>query len=174
MSGDLSLDLMALFRAFNEVAAVLLPLFSAAGVLMGLYLIASAAVLMVKGDRSSGADMVPIGKIAIRSLIGAMFLQFAVSVDWALEMTGGVGSGARSYLMSAAPASGTGSAFWAALVGAGMLWVAVVGVAGIFKGLLLWSKAGDGDQVGAGGQQDYGWRGLWHVLGGAVCVNIGS
>lgn len=70
--------------------------------------------------------------------------------------------------------AGAGGSFWTLLMNTCLVWVATIGCIGMFRGFLLWNKAGAGDSAMGQSSGDYFWRGLWHIIGGAIAINIGT
>jgi len=166
----MKIDLVAIFGYLNDFAAVLIPLFSVFGVLAGLVLFGSAAKALVWNRRGGMQEEVPLASVGVQMFIGACLFQFGTSIDWTRSgMLGGAGSGTRAAMALVTPGS---SSTWNLLLDTSFLWLAAIGVAGMFRGFLLWNKAGSGDNQGGSG--DFFWRGLWHILGGAICINIGT
>lgn len=169
----MKIDLEQLFGYLNTFAAVLLPLFSLFGVIAGLILFWQAGKSLVWGHKGGGGsheEGPQLGSIGLKMLIGAILMQFANSVEMtSTGLLAGTGSGTRETLALVVT---TTSPTWELILKTSFLWLAVIGVAGIFKGFLLWAKAANGDSQGGGG--DPFWAGLWHILGGAIMVNIGT
>lgn len=159
-------DITALLAGLNAIAAAMLPLLGAVAALMGLFFIGKAVFGLFPSDRN--ADIRP-GLLVMQALVGAMLLRASGTVQWAREIVGGTGSGLRSYLTISGPAS---SGILQQIVSVGMLWVAVIGFLGVIRGLALWREAAMGDARSSG--KDPFWAGLWHILGGAIAVNIGT
>lgn len=109
------------------------------------------------------------GGIGGRLLMASCLVTLANKLDSIIATTGGTESlrTALSYAKGTAGGGGGPLEFvWAAV----SAWVIFVGTAGFMRGFLLFDKASQG-------QQDSGdafWRGLWHVVGGAICVNVFS
>jgi hypothetical protein len=161
-------DPSGMFAELHDVAGALIDLMGVLGLLIGAILMASAGRLLVKGDARTGEpNLMGAG---VRSLIGAMLMQFAHVVSMLQEETAGVGSGVRTAMMDSVPAA-AGNGLWGLALNAIFMWVACIGGFAIMRGLMLWNKHGSGDSQGGGG--DAFWGGFWHVLAGAVCMNMG-
>lgn len=164
----MNIDIAAVFAYLNDFAKAILPLFSVFGVIAGLYLLGTAAKKLMEDGRSGSGEGPNFSAIFARILIGGVMLQFSLSIDWTKAgMLGGVGSGARS---SMALVVNNTSPTWNAILDASFLWLAVIGVAGMFRGFLKFNKAASGE--GQQGGDDF-WSGLWHIIGGAILINIG-
>lgn len=165
---------MDITAALTSMAALQGPLrtaLSAIAVLAGIFLFATAGRALIKGGR--GQDEGPnLPAIGISMFVGAALVQFSRSItDTSSGLLAGAGSEVRT-MMTSAIGAGTGGPFWTLLMSTCLVWIATIGAVGMFRGFLLWNKAGSGDSQG--GQGDYFWRGLWHIIGGAICINIGS
>lgn len=166
----MNIDVAAVFGALNSLATVVIPLFALLGVLTGVVMIGQAGKLLVWGRPGGGSESPPLGAVAVKLLIAACLMQLGTSIDWTRNgLMAGAGSGTRDAmtLVTATPAP-----IWTLIVSTGLLWLAAIGVAGVYRGFLLFAKAGSGDSQGGQGG-DFFWRGLWHILGGAICINIG-
>lgn len=166
----MNVDVGAIFGYLAEMAGAIIPLFSIFGVLAGLVIIGKAIGMLIdhQGQSVAGGDSPPLGVIGLKVFIGAALLQFSTSVDWNRDLLGGVGSGLRETMAFAVPSS---TPIWSMVLSSCMLFLVAVGLAGSFKGFILWNKAASGDRSGGGG--DLFWAGLWHLVGGAICINIG-
>ena len=109
------------------------------------------------------------GSIVSQLIVASCLVTLANKLDNMIATTGGTEQlrTALSYAQGTAGGGGGPLGFvWAAV----SAWVVLVGTAGFMRGFLLFNKASQG-------QQDSGdafWRGLWHVVGGAICVNVFS
>ena len=143
---------------------------SAISALTGLILFAVAGRMLVKTNR--GDEGPNLGAVGISLFVGAALLQIARSIeDTRTGLLAGAGAEVRTMMSTAIPA-GSGGPFWTLLLSTCLIWIATIGAIGMFRGFLLWNKAGSGEQQGGAG--DYFWRGLWHIVGGAICINIGA
>ena len=125
--------------------------------------------LLAFGDPNRGRDEVPFGAVATNLFIGAALITFARSVSNTQELLGGAGTGVRGAVAYVAPAAG--GSIWTRALAAAFMWVSAVGACAVFKGLLLWHELGGGGNRGGGG--DLFWKGLWHILGGGLAINMG-
>ena len=165
------MDIAAMLTSLSGFGVQLRTVLSAISVLTGLVLFAVAARMMLKGGR--GPDEGPnLPAIGTSMFIGAALIQIARSIeDTRNGLLAGTGSEVRAAMTGVMPA-GAGGGIWGLLMSTCLIWIATIGAVGMFRGFLLWNKAGSGDQQGGAG--DYFWRGAWHVIGGAICINIGS
>lgn len=162
-------------QAFIAFAQEVLPLLAVAGALVGLYLIGSAGFEMWAAGadgrsmrRSSEAPVMQV--VAVKSVIGALLLTFGRTVDMTRELTGGAGAGMRQSLAYAVTSS-SASGFWGLVLQAAFLWLAVIGTIAVFRGFLLWVRAGSGE---GGKGSDLQWAGFWHIVAGGIAINLGT
>lgn len=165
------MDLTELLNNVQAMGVQLRTVLTAIAGLSGLILFAIAGRALVKPGR--GHDDGPnLPAIAVNLFIGASLLQIARSIDDTRNgLLAGTGREVREMMAYALPA-GTGGNMWTLLMSTCLVWIATIGAIGMFRGFLLWNKAGSGEAQGGSG--DYFWRGLWHIIGGAICINIGS
>jgi hypothetical protein len=166
-------EIQEIIAQVTALARVIIPLFAVLGVLSGLAIIASAARMLLVGGSGrfgSGQEDPSLMAVAIKLFIGACLIQFSTSIGWTRDVLAGAGTEVREAMAYVVPAGGNG--VWTQVLAACLLWVATIGVAAMYRGFLLWNKAGSGENQGGDG--DYFMRGLWHILAGGVCINIGT
>lgn len=136
-----------------------------AGVVLGL----SAIVGVInKGKRGHSGQDKSWMAIAGRLLIASCLVTLGQKLQVIIETNGSVEpiKQALAYAQgSAGGGDGGALSFIWAVVSA---WVVFLGTAGFMRGFLLLDKASQGGQDSG----DLMWRGLWHIVGGALCVNI--
>jgi len=147
-------------------------LLTAASVIAGLWLIfAAISALFKKSSDSRGASQeMSYGGIAGRFLVGGLMLRFGATVEDLSVLITGAGIQDIGGVMAYAPMP-QGAGPWQQVIEVCLLWVVMLGWAGAFRGLLLWNKAASGGGSG-GSAGDLMWQGLWHLVGGALCVNM--
>ena len=160
-------DIVGLIQTANAFARAVLPLLGALSAVMGLYMMGRAIRTMFKTDREEGA--VNWASIGGQAVVAAMLLRLGGTADWARELIGDTGTGFRDYLQMGAGGANDGMVL-KQIVAVGLLWVAVIGFVGIVRGLHLWGEASAGNSQA--GKSAF-WGGLWHILGGAVAINVG-
>ena len=149
-------------------------LLPALAMLVGLLFIFSA----LRGVASKGSDTRSMQGRADQSwagiggqlLVGGLLLRFGATIeDVSVLLTG---AGVQDYrgVMAYAPMP-QGAGPWLQVIEVCLLWVHMLGYAGAFRGLLLWKKAADGGHSGGQGGDLFN-QGLWHLIGGALCVNM--
>lgn len=145
-------------------------LLTALAVVTGLYLVFSAVVSIYKKSSDVRDQESSYGAIALRLLIGGMLLRFGATVeDVSLLITGTQIEDYRGVLAYAPLPEGAG--LWRQVMEVVLLWVVMLGWAGAYRGLLLWAKATNGGGSGGNGG-DLFWQGIWHLIGGALAVNL--
>lgn len=137
----------------------------AIGILLGLM---AALDIVGKGREGSYGSEKGWGAIGFRLLAASCLVTLAQKMDMVSATNGDV-SGMRDVLAYARGATtGNGSAIAAIVWPAISTWVVLLGTAGFMRGFLLFDKASQGGQDSG----DTAWRGLWHVVGGALAVNL--
>lgn len=165
------IDLQALADMAKQFAQEGTTFIYAAAMLTGLFFGILALKNIVDKGRTGGGygQEKSWGAIAGRLVIASCFVTLASKLDSMIATTGNT-EPLRQALAYAQGTSGAGSGPLAFVWAAISAWVVFVGTAGFMRGFLLFDKASQG-------QQDSGdafWRGLWHIVGGAICVNVFS
>lgn len=165
----MGIDLQSFFGVLQTFAAegtgfvYLAALFI--GILFGLMALVD---LINKGKTGGYGQEKSWGAILFRLMIASCFVTLASKLDMIIATNGDSQplKQALAYAQGSA-GGGTGGALsfvWAAI----STWVVFLGTAGFFRGFLLFDKASQGGQDSG----DNAWRGLWHIIGGALCVNV--
>lgn len=165
-----NIDPSALFSSMHAAANAVISLFGMLGVVAGVALLMKVAKHLTKGDSRTGE--VNWASVGTSTLVATLMFQFATSVNWMMDLTAGTGTGVREAMAYTPGGQGGGGSFWSLVMAAVMAWLACIGVMGIYRGFLLFNKAGSGDSQGGGG--DPFWAAVWHCLGGAILINIGT
>lgn len=166
------MDLDSFLAWTNRFSAGFLNLlFTTIAVVVGVWCVASACRKIV-AEASGLRQGQPLAMPVLIDLFVAMcMLQLAnFSNDLSTMLTGGdvqQPANALSYL----PATISNSSFWRKVALAVVSWMAMIGGAAIFRGLLLWKQMAEGHWAQSG---DYGWRGFLHIIGGAILLNVGG
>jgi len=168
-------NIQALLDGATNFAQAFIPfLVTAVAVIVGMFLIYSSILaIAVKGNTGrsmGGAQEVGWGSIALRLLIGGAMLRFGLTMqDLSMMLTGTNVQDYRGVLAYAPLPAQAG--MWIQVLEVCLLWVVMIGWAAAFRGLLLWSKATNGGG-GGGSAGDLFWQGTWHLIGGALAVNL--
>lgn len=151
----------------GTVATALWRLLWVAGALVGLMFGASALMRMVRASRLPGQSPVTVGDILPLIIIGALLINLSkfINLTWNSIGSGTVTFGAVAY--SGAADFGQ----FAAAINAVLTLASVAGGFFFFKGLLLLKKATMEGQS-SHGADDYVWRSITHMVGGAMLVQI--
>ena len=168
VSGDVALVVQGL----AELMFPIQDLITAAAFILGL--VFSAQVItgfMALSNRHHGGMMMSHqqkspGALLTTMLIAATLLNFSFTVSGVIE--GLTGQQFDYSMLAAVPSHDFGTPQANALLNCIAIIIMTIGVISIFKGLLLFKKAGDG--VGGGG--DLIAKGTTHILGGAVATNF--
>lgn len=139
------------------------------GAILGIWFVFSGLLWVVqKGSPRGGpgADKT-WGQILMRFFWATCTLTLARMMESFHEANGSV-DGARTVLAYFQTSSD--SAALSAIYGALALWCVFIGTIGFCRGFVLFDKASQGGHDSG----DNFWRGLWHVVGGALTVQIFS
>lgn len=164
-------DPTAALNALSAVAVAMGPLLTVVSGLMGTFLIIRAGFLMVNGREGRGVhDDVPVGQVLTYALIGGCLVQFARTLANTRELLAGAGSEMRN-VMAYVVGQAAPSPLYTAALQAAFLWVGVLGIIAVLRGFYIWRGLASGNNASA--QNDPFFSGLWHILGGGICVNVG-
>lgn len=163
MSG--SLDPSAILSEFHAVSQAAYPVLTALGYAVGMYFLVSAGREMF--SPTDARDSVDKQKVVADLAFGSIFVQIGRIIAEARSLMddGGQVRAALAYVM---PQSGTG--FFGLVLTVVMAWVALIGAIGVFRGFLLWRDMASG--ASRQGGTDLFWRGLWHIIGGGIAMNL--
>lgn len=165
------IDLQPFFDALKQFASEGTTFIYLLALCLGFVFGLMALIDMVaKGKGSGYGQEKSWSSILFRLLIASCLVTLASKLDMILATNGDM-TGAKQALAYAQGSAAGGSAgalsfVWAAI----STWVVFMGTAGFMRGLLLFDKASQGGQDSG----DTTWRGVWHVIGGALCVNLFS
>jgi hypothetical protein len=140
--------------------------------LSGIVLAIMALNDLVKKGKTGGygGNEKGFGAIGFRLLMSSCLVTLANKLDMIISTNGSTEpiKQALAYAQGTAGGAGGGGLtfVWAAI----SAWVVFLGTVGFFRGFLLFDEASQGGQNSG----DAFWRGLWHVIGGAICVNVFS
>ena len=141
------------------------------GVLAGMiciYLALRMCVAQAQGQRE-GRPL--FGPVVAHVLLGYFFLRLAGFSTDVIQLLMGSAPQTPASALSYLPAQVSQSSFWSRVALAIVSWVAMFGAIAIFRGLLLWREMSTGSPNQPG---DLMWRGLWHIVFGAIALNIGG
>ena len=136
-----------------------------AGMILGL---TGLMDIVKKGKAGGYGQEKGWGAIAGRLVIASCLVTLAQKLDLIIATNGSVEpiKQALAYAQGSAGGGGGGplSIVWAVI----STWIVFLGTAGFMRGFLLLDKASQGGQDSG----DNLWRALWHIVGGALCINI--
>lgn len=142
--------------------------FAAGVALMGSTFVQVANAQRGQGPLSDAEGNPKIGPFLMRTILAALMIGLPFFGDATIVALFGQ-KVSKDRALSYAPVQQMQSEQWTLAWSVVIVWVVLIGVIGVFRGLLLWNTATT-DQQGGG---DLFWRGLWHIVGGAAAVNIG-
>lgn len=136
---------------------------------VGIWFIASGVFWVVqKGKHGGSHDEKSWGTILMRFFWASCLITLGNLMDL-FQSTNGNVDGARQVLAYMASQS-KNSAQFGAIYQALSIWCVFIGTIGFFRGFILFDKASQGGHDSG----DAFWRGLWHVVFGALAVQIFS
>lgn len=154
-------------RAFVDAAV---PALKILAVLAGLILFAQCGKMMFNQHDGAGRGEDRVAsKVALKMLIGALLMQLSTTMEWTVDLM--FGAKATSVSSVVAYEGGGDGNFWNNVLQVCLLWVTLLGWVAAFRGLMAWNSASAGGYSG-GNSGDLFWKGLWHLIGGALAVNI--
>lgn len=161
-------DFAAFLNNFAALGKALVPLVYWGALLIGLVFAGSAlnkiAQMGKDGPSSQQATWAGVGG---NLLVTAGCTMLNAWVESLSKEFGGFGEGIASQLAYMRDNSaGPLAPLWAAIYA----WLFLLGVCAIFRAFLLFNRAAQGHSQEGDGM----WRGFWHLLGGAILVNIAT
>lgn len=167
-------DSMAFLNNMKDFGETLIPVVTVAAFVTGLFLLGNTMIHVVNAHRGQGplshADGgVKVGPVLMRLVITACLISFGMYMTKTVETLFSSQVPYRTALAYAPVAQMSNNAYWQLAWAVCIIWVVLIGVVGMFRGLLLWNDASTENQ----GNGDLFWRGMWHIVGGAAAVNIG-
>ncbi|TAL65703.1 MAG: hypothetical protein EPN79_11015 [Burkholderiaceae bacterium] len=161
-------DFAAFLTSFAELAKLLTPLVYWGALLVGFYFAGSALHKIVKMGNDGHSGQAPTwGGVAGNLLVTLGTVALSSWVTSLSNNFGGLGSGISSQLAYMRDNSTSSLApLWTAIYA----WLFLLGVCAIFRAFLLFNRAAQGHAQ----EGDGFWRGFWHILGGAILVNIST
>ncbi len=169
-----AVDTTAFLQNMKDFAEAFIPVVSVIAFVSGVYLFGATILHVVNAHRGQGPLSHPdggvrVGPVLIRMGIAACLFSFGMYMSKTIETIFESQVSYRTAMAYAPVAQMSGNAYWQLAWGVCVVWVVLIGVCGMFRGLLLWNSSTSENQ----GSGDLFWRGLWHIVGGAAAVNIG-
>lgn len=162
------MDISTMLISFSrEITVAVWMLLWALGALVGTIYVGSALLRMARASRLPGQQVVTTGDILPIILLGALLLNLSIFINKACNsiMKGTVSYGPVAY----AQASEFGK--FADAINAVLTLATLAGGCYFFKGVVLLKRAAMEGQSSQGAD-DSTWRGLTHMLGGCLLVQI--
>lgn len=137
------------------------------GALVGFLYVGSAILKMARASRLPGQSAVTLGDILPIILVGALLLNLRIFINrtWNSMAAGTIDYGPVAYAQVAEFGK------FAAAINAVLTIASVAGGVYFFKGVLLLKRAAVEGQSSQG-SEDFVWRALTHMIGGALLVQI--
>jgi multisubunit Na+/H+ antiporter MnhB subunit len=160
------MDYLAIARTLRDFAVEGTSFMFLAAVMFGIGIVLWAIVLLIRKGMPRGDDEISFGSIGMKFFIGALLTVMGWTMGLVLDTTGDTQalSGALSYVRDNSANNEVVNAIWVAL-GA---WCVFLGTIAFFRGLLLLNKSTAGGRDAG----DDVWRAFWHIVGGALTVQI--
>jgi len=136
-------------------------------VAVGVFFILSAIAKLIKKGMPRSGEESSNGEILGQFLVGALLTVMGWSMGLVTGMTTGEAAAAQSalsYVVDGHAGNPVFAAIWRAII----IWCAFLGTVAFFRGFLILNKATQGGREAG----DDVWRAFWHILGGALTVQI--
>ncbi len=167
------MDLQTILNAARLTAQNLTPLLvQGLAVFTGLVILLSSIKGLIDASSPRTASQAPgYGGVVAKMFVGALFLRMSGTVGDFSHLLFGAGVQDIRGVMAYAPLPQQ-AGFWKEVFEVCLLWVVLIGWAGVFRGFLLWNKAANG--ASSGQTSDNFMQGFWHVIGGVSAVSLTS
>ncbi|CAN7784768.1 hypothetical protein LJR175_008431 [Variovorax sp. LjRoot175] len=161
-------DFAAFLNEFAALGKAFVPLVYWGALLVGVFFTGSALLKIAKmGHDSPGGKPPTWAGIGGNLLVTVGCTMLSAWVDSFTKDFGGLGEGVASQMAYMRDgSSGSLKPLWDAIYA----WLFLLGVCAIFRAFLLFNRAAQGDAQ----EGDGFWRGFWHILGGAILLNIAT
>lgn len=160
-------DLLKNLMTFAEssIPAVYVVAWATGAVLMG-----QMGYRMAFNAGPQQSNPVTLGEVAARMFFAACFFVLPDLINSTAVLVLGKTEDYRSAL-AVVPNLAGGNPFWGSVLQVCMAWTVLIGAVGVYRGFLLWNSSTSPSSSRSGG--DVFWQGLWHIVGGAIAINIG-
>lgn len=161
-------DFASFLKEFSDLAKALVPLVYWGALIVGLFFTGSALNKIVKMGKDSPGGHVPTwAGVGGNLLVTVGCTMLNAWVDSLTKDFGGLGEGVASQMAYMRDnTSGSLAPLWTAIYA----WLFLLGICAIFRAFLLFNRAAQGHAQ----EGDGFWRGFWHILGGAILMNIAT
>ncbi|VTU44969.1 hypothetical protein [Variovorax sp. RA8] len=161
-------DFAAFLNEFAALGRAFVPLVYWAALLIGFFFAGSALHKIAKmGHDHHGGQQPTWAGVGGNLLVTIGATMLSAWVESLSRDYGGIGEGVASQMAYIRDGtSGSLKPLWDAIYA----WIFLLGVCAIFRAFLLFNRAAQGHAQ----EGDGFWRGFWHILGGAILVNIAT
>jgi len=166
-SNEHAMDYLAIARSVATFATGGISFMYILAVAFGVGFILSAVVKLIKKGMPRNGEEATNGEIGGQFVIGALL----VAMGWTMGLVTGASAGeaaavqsALSYVREGHQGNEVIDGIWQAII----LWCVFLGTIAFFRGFLILNKATQGGREAG----DDAWRAFWHILGGALTVQI--
>jgi len=169
------MDSTVWINGLTWLANGILKILPVAGGFFGLWCLARAMkAVIIMGNPERNNEGYSWSTVSTNAVIGAFFMVFGWSGATMVHSL--FGSNAADYRNAVAyvPGGATATGVWKQVLVVCALWVHMIGWLGLWRGFNLFRQAGDGASRSNEPGTDLVWRGLVHVIGGLLCINIGG
>lgn len=163
------MDWEAIVASSSSLTSSLATLiFTGVSVIVGVIFIFRGVKKIIEHGRGGNPHESIFGYLAINFATGAALLQFAFIVQSLSETVFGEKMKPASEALSYLPESVKGTEMLSAGLDIAFMWVSVIGMISILRGIILWNSLARGQSAREGA----GWKGFWHILFGVLAANI--
>lgn len=161
---DIGQILIQLQSGFEGAKDLILPASGGIGLaqITGELLVALALFRAYR--MSNDSHQTGIAGVVTPVIIGGMLIAWSSTTKMVSESLG-LSGGALGFKPS------NTSGYGQQVIDAALVGISLLGTLSVFRGLLKWKDAGEGNH-GNGG--DPVWSGLWHIIGGGIAMNISA
>lgn len=142
--------------------------FTAFSVLVGVLFIYRGIKRIIDHGKGGNPHEKVFGYVATNLATGVALIQFSFFVDSLSESLYGGTPEKANQVLTYLPDNIKGTAMLNTGVEIAAMWVSVIGVISIFRGIVLWNSLANGNNQGGSA----GWKGLWHIVFGILAANI--
>lgn len=163
------MDWSTILAGTQELAiAVLGFMGKGVSVILGVYFIGSGLHKMYAHAKGHRQGEPTVGPVLINLAVGSLMIQFYKVVDMVIHTIFGESQTQPSAILQYMPQNLSSSVMLMNMVQAAALWVVMIGVVAICRGLILLNDLSNGHRA----VQGAGWKATWHIIFGAAAVNI--
>lgn len=162
------MDIAGMLNNTTEVVRALVALVTGvASVLIGTAFIFSGIRKMIAHAHGHRQGQPTVGPVLINLGIGAVLIQVTFMTDAIVSSMFGSGVENPNAAMQYMPSQVSGDVVLNAMVNAALLWIYAIGFIAVVRGFVQWNSLANGSA-----RDGAGWKGFWHIIFGALAVNI--